>query len=60
MNSRFARAFRRLVMANRLWYPNLPPAVRTKLLSFVRTVLDHSTFDPASVNESCECGVGVS
>jgi hypothetical protein len=52
-------AFRGLVVANPLWYPNLLPEVRTKLLTFVRTVLDEPRFDPSSVNEYCECGAGV-
>jgi len=52
-------AFRGLVVANPLWYPNLSLDVRTKLLSFVRTVLDHPRFDPSLVNEYCDCSVGV-
>jgi len=52
-------AFRGLVAANPLWYPNLSHDVRTKLLSFVRTVLDHPRFDPSLVNEYCDCSVSV-
>ena len=46
-------AFRGLVVANPLWYPRLAPGVRTKLLNFVRMVLDSPRFDPSRVNEYC-------
>jgi aminoglycoside phosphotransferase (APT) family kinase protein len=47
-------AFRGLVVANPLWYPRLAPAIRTRLLNFVRAVLDTPRFEPARVNEYCE------
>jgi aminoglycoside phosphotransferase (APT) family kinase protein len=46
-------AFRGLVVANPVWYPRLAPAIRGKLLNFVRAVLDSPRFDPACVNEYC-------
>jgi hypothetical protein len=46
-------AFRGLVVANPVWYPTLAPAVRTKLLAFVRAVLDRPRFAPSCVNEYC-------
>jgi aminoglycoside phosphotransferase (APT) family kinase protein len=46
-------AFRGLVMANPLWYPALDPALRARMLSFVRRVLDEERFDPARANEYC-------
>jgi hypothetical protein len=47
-------AFRWLVMANPVWYPNLAPTVRGKMLTLVRAVLDEPRFDPLRVNEYCE------
>lgn len=46
-------AFRAMVMANPLWYPNLPDGVRSKLLKFVCEVLDQEMFDPSQVNRYC-------
>jgi hypothetical protein len=46
-------AFRALVMASPVWYPNLSEAVRLKLLSFIFAVLDAPTFDPTQVNKYC-------
>jgi phosphotransferase family enzyme len=46
-------AFRGLVMASPLWYPNLPDPVRRKLIAFVIAVLDAETFDPGQVNRYC-------
>ena len=46
-------AFRGLVVANPVWYPRLAPDVRTRLLMFVRAVLDHPMFDASRVNEYC-------
>jgi aminoglycoside phosphotransferase family enzyme len=46
-------AFRALVMASPVWYPNLPEEVRRKLFTFVRTVLEAEVFDPAQVNNYC-------
>jgi len=46
-------AFRALVMASPVWYPNLSEAVRFKLLTFMFAVLDEQTFDPTLVNKYC-------
>lgn len=46
-------AFRGLVMASPLWYPNLADPVRRKLIAFILAVLRADTFDPAQVNEYC-------
>lgn len=46
-------AFRGLVMASPLWYPNLTIAVRQKLFAFIRSVLEAERFDPALVNQYC-------
>jgi len=44
-------AFRGLVMANPLWYPNLPASLRTMLLRFVLNVLEAEAFDPVRVDD---------
>ena len=49
-------AFRGLVIANPLWYPTLSGDIRTKLLNFVRAVLDNTRFDPSRVNDYCQSG----
>jgi Phosphotransferase enzyme family len=46
-------AFRGLVMASPVWYPDLPDPVRSALLRFVTAVLNADTFDPAMVNTYC-------
>lgn len=46
-------AFRGLVMASPVWYPNLGEGVRRKLFTFIRTVLNVPVFDPEQVNEYC-------
>ena len=46
-------AFRGLVMANPVWYPNLDEAVRRKLLHFIDVVLETGRFDPSKVNLYC-------
>lgn len=46
-------AFRGLVIANPLWYPTLPSGVRSKLVRFVRSVLDAEVFDPTKANTYC-------
>jgi hypothetical protein len=46
-------AFRALVMANPVWYPRLPARVRSKLIAFVKAVLDAPALDPTCVNEYC-------
>jgi hypothetical protein len=47
-------AFRGLVMANPLWYPNLPLDLRAALLRFIRNVLDAERFDPLEVERYLE------
>jgi hypothetical protein len=47
-------AFRAFVMASPVWYPALPDTVRTKLLNFLRAVLDNEVFNPEEVNRYCE------
>lgn len=47
-------AFRGLVMASPLWYPDLSEAIRRKLMSFIFAVLDVAVFDPSEVNAYCE------
>jgi hypothetical protein len=47
-------AFRWLVMANPVWYPHLSPALRRKVLTLVRAVLEEPRFDPRRVNDYCE------
>jgi len=44
-------AWRCLVLANPVWYPQLPPSAREKLLNFVVRSLRATTFDPDSANE---------
>ena len=46
-------AFRGLVMASPLWYPNLSNVVRQRLIAFITAVLENDTFDPAQVNAYC-------
>ncbi len=46
-------AFRGLVMASPLWYPNLAEGVRQKLFTFIQGVLDAEVFDPERVNSYC-------
>lgn len=46
-------AFRGLVMASPLWYPNLAEEVRRKLFAFMQAVMDAPVFDPERVNEYC-------
>jgi hypothetical protein len=43
-------AFRGLVIASPLWYPNLSDAVRKRIFAFVLAVLDSNRFDPTQVN----------
>ncbi len=52
-------AFRGLVMASPVWYPNLSNTVRLKLLSFIRAVLEADRFDPNLVNQYCDRFAGV-
>jgi aminoglycoside phosphotransferase (APT) family kinase protein len=46
-------AFRGLVMANPVWYPNLSETVRQRLIAFILAVLDRPAFDPREVNAYC-------
>ena len=43
-------AWRGLVVASPIWYPNLSKNVRTKLLNFVKNVLQFERFDLSNVN----------
>jgi hypothetical protein len=46
-------AFRGLVMAHPMWYPNLSKDVRHKLLNFIQAVLQENLFNPDEVNSYC-------
>jgi hypothetical protein len=46
-------AFRGLVLASPVWYPQLPIEVRRSIFRFIENVLDVPRFDPARVNEYC-------
>lgn len=46
-------AFRGLVMASPVWYPNLPETTRQRLLAFILAVLDKPAFEPREVNAYC-------
>lgn len=46
-------AFRGLVMAHPVWYPNLTTDVRQKLFNFIQSVLKDDVFSPEKVNEYC-------
>ena len=43
-------AWRGLVVASPIWYPNLSRDVRIKLFSFIRNVLECERFDLEGVN----------
>jgi len=43
-------AWRGLVVASPVWYPNLDKDVRVKLLNFVKNILQCDRFDPKDVN----------
>ncbi|MFQ5992556.1 MAG: phosphotransferase [Nitrospiraceae bacterium] len=47
-------AFRGLVLANPLWYPTLPLAVRRTIFRFMQNVLASDRFNPAEVNRYCK------
>ena len=47
-------AFRGLVIASPLWYPDLSITVRKKLFRFIENVLAIQKFNPADVNRYCE------
>jgi len=46
-------AFRGLVVASPLWYPNLSIGTRRSLFRFIENVLDVPRFEPERVNEYC-------
>ena len=46
-------AFRALVVASPVWYPNLAEPVRRRVFDFLLAVLDEERFDPARVNAYC-------
>ncbi|MDF0642528.1 MAG: phosphotransferase [Nitrospira sp.] len=46
-------AFRGLVVASPVWYPNLPIRVRRSIFHFIINVLDTRRFEPDRVNEYC-------
>ena len=46
-------AFRGLVVASPLWYPNLSIDIRRSLFYFIENVLDVPCFEPERVNEYC-------
>lgn len=46
-------AFRGLVIASPLWYPDLTVPVRRAIFTFVENVLSIERFDPAEVNRYC-------
>jgi len=47
-------AWRGLVIASPLWYPNLAPTVRAKLFNFIRNVLGVEKFDLRRINSYFE------
>ena len=47
-------AFRGLVMAHPIWYPNLSKGVRQKLFNFIRNVMSDEFFSPDEANRYCE------
>src|SRR5438477_358843 len=47
-------AFRGLVMAHPIWYPNLSKDVRKKLFNFIRNVMSEEFFSPDEANRYCE------
>ncbi|MCP9440472.1 MAG: hypothetical protein NHB36_11350, partial [Nitrospira sp.] len=47
-------AFRGLVVASPVWYPDLSMEVRRSLFRFIQQVLDSPRFEPDRVNEYCQ------
>ena len=47
-------AWRALVLASPIWYPNLAEEVREKMLAFARRVLSTESYDYHQVNHYCE------
>lgn len=46
-------AFRGLVMASPVWYPNLAETVRQRLFTFISAVLEADSFDPGQMDRYC-------
>jgi hypothetical protein len=46
-------AFRGLVMASPVWYPDLEDTIRQRLFRFILAVLDRDTFEPGKINSYC-------
>jgi hypothetical protein len=46
-------AFRGLVMAHPIWYPDLTEEVRRKLFNFIEAVTSEEVFNPDEVNKYC-------
>ncbi|MBI2930343.1 MAG: phosphotransferase [Planctomycetes bacterium] len=46
-------AFRGLVLASPIWYPNLTEGVRQAIFRFIQNVLEVHRFDPSLVNDYC-------
>jgi hypothetical protein len=46
-------AFRGLVLANLVWYPDVCDTVRRRICAFMAAVLENDAFDPALVNAYC-------
>jgi hypothetical protein len=44
-------AFRGLVVASPVWYPDLTLSTRRKLFNFIENVLEQQRFDPCSIND---------
>jgi len=49
-------AFRGLVIASPVWYPDLREDTRRRIFAFVRNVLAEDAFDPSRANEYAEAG----
>jgi hypothetical protein len=47
-------AFRGLVIASPVWYPDLGEDTRRLIFTFIRNVMDADSFDPRSANAYCE------
>lgn len=47
-------AWRALVLANLIWYPNLDPDIRAALFRFIENVLAEDVFEPTAVNDYLE------
>jgi Phosphotransferase enzyme family len=47
-------AFRGLVIASPVWYPDLDEETRRKIFAFIRNVMSEKAFDPSAVNAYAE------